>query len=35
MWATELPRASDCYWWRESRSQEACIVEVDIERRTV
>ena len=34
-WTTELPRASGYYCWRESRSEEPRIVEVDIIRRMV
>ena len=34
-WTTVLPTASGYYWWRESGSEEPCIVEVDIKQRMV
>ena len=34
-WTTETPTASGYYWWRESGSLEAFIVEVDLEGQTV
>ncbi len=35
IWTTQLPTASGYYWWREPVSQDAFIVEVDLERQTV
>jgi hypothetical protein len=34
-WVTETPTAPGYYWWRESGSEEPCIVEVDIKQRRV